>query len=146
MRRGRLLQLFLLVALLCTLMLPVSALAKGPEDAPSSMEGTWTVSVHWANPEVIGDYSLQVRMLTANFGLVDAGGYAGFLFTDGQRVLWTAGRPWIAAYFGTVSGSSGSGWMINTSENYGTWTAVQASAGTELSAPGGSDVATGLAD
>ena len=144
MRKARLLVVLLVLVILGSLLMPASVLGDGPEVAPSSMGGTWTVSSHWVNPEVIGDWTLNVRMLTENFGLVDSGLHTGFLLTNGQKVLWTLDRPWFAVYFGDVFRDTASGQMVNRDGNYGTWSATRATSLEGLGASGVLGAALGV--
>ena len=123
MRRRRWSLSLLALAVLLILMLPDAALADGSTTAVSSMQGSWNVYVNWVNPEIIGSYTMNVTMLTSFFGKISTRDHVGYLITNGKVTLWTIDRPWVALYVGAVSSSSGSGKMINTTGNHGTWTA-----------------------
>ena len=153
MKRSRLLVISLILATLCVFLVPGSALGdEGGTPLPQSVEprqvrmgGTWIVDVHWYNPEIIGEYDLYVRMITPSLGVISTSGeHTGILLTDGTRVLWTIDRPWFALYFGTLSGSTASGRMINREGNYGDWSAVKVAASEELSLPSRPGVALGV--
>jgi hypothetical protein len=142
MKRSRLWLASLILAILCTLLVPLSVAGEDPAAAPRQLEGIWQIDVHWYDPESTGTYGMNVTMHTPYLGSIDTGTHTGWLLTNGERVLWTVDQPWVAIYIGTVSTGSMAGSMFNKEGRHGTWTGVQTVASEIPSLPG---IVTGVA-
>ena len=146
LNRRRLLLTSVVVIVLVLLSAPWGVLADRGDSVASSpvdLTGTWYVSLHWTNPEIITTWIMTVHMFTSNVGLIsnEYGDY-GILLTNGDKTLWTVGIPWIVTYVGTVWPMGGV--MFNRDGNYGDWTAVKISASQPHSASGGAGATLGV--